>query len=96
MFDETVNYCKIFKGPQEEIYDDCFELGFSSYPFISECQTVLDPVNNDQCHVNFCIFLCLVYMFDYKPWGYDHVYLSQCFSISDKIIVGMKRICWII
>ena len=56
LFDETINYCKIFKGPQEELYDDCFELGFSSYPFISECQTVLDPVNNDQCHVNFFIF----------------------------------------
>ena len=56
LYDETVNYCKVFKGPQEEIYEDCFELGFSSYLFISECQTVLDPVNNDQCHVNFCIF----------------------------------------
>ena len=56
MFDETINYCKIFKGPQEELYEDCSELGYSSYPFITECQAVLDPINNDQCHVKFCIY----------------------------------------
>ena len=53
MFDETINYCKIFKGSQEELYDDCLELGFASYPFISECQAVLDSFTNDQCHVSF-------------------------------------------
>ena len=66
MFDETINYCKIFKGPQEELYDDCFELGFASYPFISECQSALDSFNNDQCHVNFrfsylTLRLCLIF-----------------------------------
>ena len=63
MYDETINYCKIFKGPQEELYEDCFELGYSSYPFITECQAVLDPINNDQCHVKFYIYYrrCVIY-----------------------------------
>jgi hypothetical protein len=49
MYDETIRYCKIFKGPVEELYDDCFELGFSSNPSVAECKTAVDPVNNDQC-----------------------------------------------
>ena len=53
MYDETIRYCKIFKGPVEELYDDCFELGFASNPSVAECKTAVDPVNNDQCDVNF-------------------------------------------
>ena len=62
MYDETIRYCKIFKGPVEELYDDCFELGFSSNPSVAECKTAVDPVNNDQCDVNFYIYVryCVV------------------------------------
>ena len=53
LFDETTHYCKIFKGPQEDLYDDCFELGFSSTPSVSECLAPMDPSSNTNCHVSF-------------------------------------------
>ena len=57
LYDEKNNYCKIFKGPQQDIFDDCFELGFSSFPSISECKTVGDPHSNDNCQVNILIYI---------------------------------------
>ena len=52
IYDETTRYCKIFFEPQEELYDDCSELGFSVYPLFSECQTIVDAENNENCDVN--------------------------------------------
>ena len=52
MYDETTKYCKIFNEPQEMLYDNCFELGFSSYPPLSECLSIVDPINNTDCQVN--------------------------------------------
>ena len=59
LFDETTHYCKIFKGPQEDLYDDCFELGFSSTPSVSECLAPMDPSSNTNCHVSVTLQLLL-------------------------------------
>ena len=92
MFDETVNYCKIFKGPQEELYDDCLELGFASYPFISECTAALDPANNDQCHVSY-IWICdsfsiiILFVILFKIRNVIKIFSS----IFDKITAATKK-----
>ena len=84
MYDETIRYCKIFKGPVEELYDDCFELGFASNPSVAECKTAVDPVNNDQCDVNFYINIryCVVIMIIFNPQTINCVYGLYNFSIS--------------
>ena len=92
MFDETVNYCKIFKGPQEDLYDDCLELGFASYPFISECNAVLDPANNDQCHVSYILIYDSFSIFFFKIRNV----ITMFSSILDKITVATKKTCLII
>ena len=93
MFDETVNYCKIFKGPQEEIYDDCLELGFASYPFISECTAALDRANNDQCHVSY-IWICdsfsIIILF-VNFCSRSVMLLKYFFSILGKITAATKK-----
>ena len=91
MYDETIRYCKIFKGPVEELYDDCFELGFSSNPSVAECKTAVDPVNNDQCDVNFYIYVryCVVIMIIINCiYGFYNLY--HFYSILDKIIAATK------
>ena len=78
MYDETIRYCKIFKGPVEELYDDCFELGFSSNPSVAECKTAVDPVNNDQCDVNFYIYI---------RYSYRKQFFSlQCLHILQQFV----------
>ena len=52
MYDETNKYCKIFHGPQENLYEYCFELGFSSSPPVSECISAADPTSNNNCDVS--------------------------------------------
>ena len=81
MYDETIRYCKIFKGPVEELYDDCFELGFASNPSVAECKTAVDPVNNDQCDVNFYIYIryCLDIITINCVYGMHNFFISSVF-----------------
>ena len=90
MYDETIRYCKIFKGPVEELYDDCFELGFSSNPSVAECKTAVDPVNNDQCDVNFTYILDIVQLLWLNNCIYGFYNLYHFYSILDKIIAATK------
>ena len=98
LYDEKNNYCKIFKGPQQDIFDDCFELGFSSFPSISECKTVGDPHSNDNCQVNILIYiysLCTSLKL-FSSFEIQILYRQISFSFSDKITVDTRKIFWTI
>ena len=91
MYDETNKYCKIFHGPQENLYEYCFELGFSSSPPISECISAADLTSNNNCDVSLQdgSFLC----------KFHKCYIKRSFQYSDinsrgfgKITVVTKKI----
>lgn len=50
LYDETSKYCKLFTGPREELYDDCYELGFSSTPSLSECISTVSSSDANSCY----------------------------------------------
>ena len=50
-YDEQNRYCKIYAGPEEEMYDYCDELGFSSHPSLAECVAPMNASHNEPCHV---------------------------------------------
>ena len=97
LFDETTHYCKIFKGPQEDLYDDCFELGFSSTPSVSECLAPMDPSSNTNCHVSVTLQLLFGANVIYNLIGKDVCHEYFVFSsFLDKITVDTKETFWTI
>ena len=78
MYDETNKYCKIFHGPQENLYEYCFELGFSSSPPISECISAADPTSNNNCDVSLQdgSFLC----------KFHKCYIKRIFFVKSYIL----------
>ena len=50
-YDDHSKYCKIFSGSPEDLYEDCYELGFPSQPSLFECMAPMNESNAEPCRV---------------------------------------------
>ena len=51
MHDNKTRECKLFDGQIDELFNNCKEASFASYPSFSECSSAFDASSDDGCYV---------------------------------------------